>query len=70
MEVFIPWIEEEKGIVKVDVVMRSNQRILCLVMNLAKKINLKYYKDFRLFLERDYACRLLDDDEYLPKIMK
>lgn len=36
--------------------------MLCLVEQLARQIGLKYYKDFRLFLERDNAGRLLDDD--------
>lgn len=40
----------------------KNQRISTLINKLTKFIKLDYYKDFRLFLERDYAQRVLDDD--------
>ena len=37
-------------------------KVYALIERLADQINLKYFKDFRLYLEREYANRLLDDD--------
>lgn len=42
--------------------MEVEDRVLGLIEQLAKQICLKYYKDFRLLLEREYAGRFLDDD--------
>ena len=64
----IPWIGNEKGFVKERVAIGRSQKVYALIELLALQINLKYYKDFRLQLERQYAGRLLDDDECLSKI--
>lgn len=40
-----------------------------LINKLAKDIELNYYKDFRLFLEKEYSqMRVLDDDEIMGKV--
>ena len=65
----IPWIESEKGFVKQTLTMDRDDRVLCLIEKLSNKIGLKYFKDFRLMLEREFAGRMLDDDECLPKVL-
>lgn len=62
IEVFVPWLEDEAGVKRVPLKINQSQRVLSLVLLLATHIGLKYYKDFRLFLEREYANRQLDDD--------
>ena len=49
--------------------MDRDDRVLCLIEELSNKIGLKYFKDFRLMLEREFAGRMLDDDECLPKVL-
>ena len=49
--------------------MQSDERVSNLIDNLSKQIGLKYFKDFRINLEREFAGRILDDDECLPKVM-
>ncbi len=39
-----------------------------LINKLAREIELNYHKDFRLFLEKDNAQRMLDDDEIITKV--
>ena len=45
------------------------QRIQNIVPIIAKEINLKYYKDFRLVVEKEYSQRVLDDDELVHKVL-
>jgi hypothetical protein len=46
------------------------ERVLNLIEQLAKQLGLRYFKDFRLVLEREYACRILEDDECLAKVLQ
>ena len=46
----------------------ENQRVAILINKLAREIELNYHKDFRLFLEKDHAQRMLDDDEIIAKV--
>ncbi len=46
----------------------ENQRVAVLVNKLVKEIGLNYYKDFRLFMEKEYSQRVLDDDEIMAKV--
>jgi hypothetical protein len=66
--VLVPWIENERGFVRQKVLIGCRQKVYALIEGLAKQIELRYFKDFRLYLERDYASRLLDDDESLSKV--
>jgi len=52
------------------VTISENQKIYALIEKLSQQISLKYFKDFRLSLEREYAGRLLDDDECLSKVFE
>ena len=45
-------------------------RVVNLVEELSRQIGLKYFKDFRLVLEREYAFRILEDNECLSKVME
>lgn len=49
---------------------QKEERVLTLIELLARKIGLKYFKDFRVVLERDFAGRMLDDDECLAKVVE
>ena len=64
----IPWLESEKGFVKERIAVAEGQKIYFLIEKLAQQLQLKYFKDFRLYLEREYFSRLLDDDECLVKV--
>lgn len=68
--VLIPWIENERGFVRERVLVPRSQKVYALIERLAHQISLKYFKDFRLCLEREYAGRLLDDDECLSKVFE
>lgn len=41
-----------------------------LINKLAREVGLGYYKDYRLFLEKEYSQRVLDDDEIILKVKR
>lgn len=53
---------KHSGFRTVQVQCSKLQRVQNLIPLLAKQINLKYYKDLRLLLEKEYSQRVLDDD--------
>ena len=52
LNVLIPCVEDEKGYRRLSLNITSDLRIQCLLPIIAKKIGLKYFKDFRLFIEK------------------
>jgi hypothetical protein len=51
-----------------SVPMRKRQRIQNLIIQVAKTLEMMYYKDYRCFLEHDQSVRILDDDELIESI--
>jgi hypothetical protein len=50
LDVLIPCIENEKGFVREQISIKESQKVYSLVEQVAERIGLKYYKDFRLYL--------------------
>ena len=65
----IPCVEEIKGYRKLSLKITRYQRIQCLMPIIAKNIDLKFFKDFRLFIEKEFYHRVLDDDELATKVL-
>ena len=66
--ILIPWVENEKGFVKQRVTVPHSQKVYALIEALADQIGLRYSRDFRIYLEREYLTRVLDEDECLMRV--
>jgi hypothetical protein len=64
------WVgQQRRGFKQVQVRCSKMQRMQGVVMDVAKHTGLRYYKDLRLVVEREYSQRVVDDDELVYKVL-
>lgn len=51
-----------------NIPMKKRQRVQNLIIQVARRLEMMYFKDYRCFLENDQNVRILDDDELIESI--
>ena len=59
----------QKGFESIRVKAKKSSRIQHVISQIARTTNIKYFKDFRLVIEKEYSHRVVDDDEIVHKVL-